>query len=594
VLVSTLLRRIIGPHSASRTVGLWVLIPLTFGTAFSDAENQTGIQIAWIVTALQALVLALAFFSVFGLAIQRFKTPRSRTIGFLTLFAMTEAVRSVAVTILAHEAGALPEINWSFRIIAGVLTGIAAFSIVSIVVNEVFSFREKLNELFMQRARLEVLQNRSEQEITLVRAEALRDVRESVDDAIRTLTTDSGKESASTRSVVAALLEVSDNVIRPLSHQLMLVPREMPIASLPAPPPPPRNGAAFMLDFVTRVEPIRPWSLPAMLLLLGFGAAATLLPNGMGIVVLFFWLVAMAAILWLARKVIEPHLKKWSVVKRIIVVSVVNGLVAIGAGLSAALPAGYQPDQLVLTIAFTTVVFNGVAWAIAIPPGLRHAHRQILSETEAVNARLAWKVARENSLLWTEQKQLSRTLHQEIQGTLLAAAFRLQRDIEAGVDSADSVAEVRELITAAALQSVTPGPVHSLEEGVHEIGERWAGVIGLTLSCEEALTQRIDNDDVTRRIIFDLLGEFVTNAIKHGHAQNAAASIVALKDNSVRLSLTNDGVPLSEEARPGLGMRLAENVGLSVGFTPVTEGIEFHVDLALAQAGTRASRSSHR
>jgi signal transduction histidine kinase len=586
VLVTSRLRRIIGPHSASLTVGLWVLIPLTFGTAFSDAENQTGIQIAWIVTALQALVLALAFFSVFGLAVQRFKTPRSRTIGFLTLFAMTEAVRSVAVTILAHEAGALPEINWSFRIIAGVLTGIAAFSVVSIVVNEVFSFREKLNDLVLQRTRLEVLQNRSEQEITLVRAEALRDVRERVDDAILTLTIDSAKESASTRSVVAALLEVSDNVIRPLSHQLMLVPREMPTASHPAPPP--RSGAAFMLDFVTRVEPIRPWSLPGMLLLLGFGAAATLLPNGMGIVVLIFWLVAMAAILWLARKVIEPHLEKWSVVKRIIVVSVVNGLVAVGAGLSAALPAGYQPDQLVLTLAFTTVVFNGVAWAIAIPPGLRHAHRQILSETEAVNARLAWKVARENSLLWTEQKQLSRTLHQEIQGTLLAAAFRLQRDIEAGVDSADSVAEVRELITAAALQSVTPGPVHSLEEGVHGIGERWAGVIDLTLTCEEALTQRIDSDDVTRRIIFDLLGEFVTNAIKHGHAQNAAASIVALEDNSVRLSLTNDGVPLSEEARPGLGTRLAENVGLSVGFTPITEGIEFHVDLALAQVGTRA------
>lgn len=586
MLVSTRLRRIIGPHSASLTVGLWVLIPLTFGTAFSDAENQTGIQIAWIVTALQALVLALAFFSVFGLAVQRFKTPRSRTIGFLTLFAMTEAVRSVAVTILAHEAGALPEINWSFRVIAGVLTGIAAFSVVSIVVNEVFSFREKLNDLVLQRARLEVLQNRSEQEITLVRAEALRDVRERVDDAIRTLTIDSAKESASTRSVVAALLEVSDNVIRPLSHQLMLVPREMPSGEDPVPQP--RSGAAFMLDFVTRVEPIRPWSLPAMLLLLGFGAAATLLPNGMGIVVLIFWLVAMAVILWLARKVIEPHLEKWSVVKRIIVVSAVNGLVAIGAGLSAALPAGYQPDQLVLTIAFTTVVFNGVAWAIAIPPGLRHAHLQILSETEAVNARLTWKVARENSLLWTEQKQLSRTLHQEIQGTLLAAAFRLQRDIEAGVDSADSVAEVRGLITAAALQSVTPGPVHSLEEGVHEIGERWAGVIDLTLSCEEALTQRIDSDDVTRRIIFDLLGEFVTNAIKHGHAQNAAVSVVALKDNSVRLSLTNDGVPLSEEARPGLGMRLAENVGLSVGFTPITEGIEFHVDLALAQAGTRA------
>jgi signal transduction histidine kinase len=586
VLVSTRLRRIIGPHSASLTVGLWVLIPLTFGTAFSDAENQTGIQIAWIVTALQALVLALAFFSVFGLAVQRFKTPRSRTIGFLTLFAMTEAVRSVAVTILAHEAGALPEINWSFRVIAGVLTGIAAFSVVSIVVNEVFSFREKLNDLVLQRARLEVLQNRSEQEITLVRAEALRDVRERVDDAIRTLTIDSAKESASTRSVVAALLEVSDNVIRPLSHQLLLVPREMPSGEDPVPQP--RSGAAFMLDFVTRVEPIRPWSLPAMLLLLGFGAAATLLPNGMGIVVLIFWLVAMAAILWLARKVIEPHLEKWSVVKRIIVVSVVNGLVAIGAGLSAALPAGYQPDQLVLTIAFTTVVFNGVAWAIAIPPGLRHAHRQILSETEAVNARLAWKVARENSLLWTEQKQLSRTLHHKIQGTLLAAAFRLQRDIEAGVDSADSVAEVRELIAAAALQSVMPGPVHSLLEGVHEIGERWAGVIDLTLSCEEALTQRIDSDDVTRRIIFDLLGEFVTNAIKHGHAQNAAVSVVALKDNSVRLSLTNDGVPLSEEARPGLGMRLAENVGLSVGFTPVTRGIEFHVDLALAQAGPRA------
>jgi signal transduction histidine kinase len=579
-LIRNRLSRFIGPHSASLTVGLWVLIPLTVGTAFSDAENQTGIQMAWIQTALQAFVLALAFFSVGGLLVNQLKTNRSRTIGFLTLFALTEAVRSVAVTLLAHSAGALDEINWSFRIIAGVLTGIAAFTVVSIVVNEVLSFRQKLNELIVQRARLEVLQNRSEQEMTIVRAEALRDVRERVDEAIRTLTVATAKESSSARSVVAALIEVSDNVIRPLSHQLMMEPREMPRADEPVTSR--RSGAAFMVDFITRVDPIRPRSLPVMLFLLGFGAAATLLPYGIGILILALWLAAMAVILSIADRFISPHLARWNVATRIIVVSAINGLVGVGAGLSAAIPAGYHPDQLVLTTVYTTVVFNGVAWAIAIPPGLRQAYRQILTETEAVNARLAWKVSRDNSLLWAEQKQLSRTLHQEIQGTLLAAAFRLQRDIEGGADTAQSLEEVRELITAAALQSVTPGPVHALNEGLAEMKDRWAGVIDLTWVCEESLVTRIDGDDVARRIIYDLLGEFINNSIKHGHAHNAAVSITALDNDAVRLSLTNDGLPLAADAKAGLGMRLAQNVGLSVGFTPRSEGIEFHLDLALA------------
>jgi len=234
------------------------------------------------------------------------------------------------------------------------------------------------------------------------------------------------------------------------------------------------------------------------------------------------------------------------------------------------------------------VVFNGVAWAIAVPPGLRQAHREILMETEAVNARLAWNVSRDNSLLWAEQKQLSRTLHQEIQGTLLAAAFRLQRDIEAGGDTEQALAEVRELITVAAQQSVTPGVVHALNIGLGEIRDRWAGVIDFIWDCDEVLRNRLDIDDLTRHIVYDVLGEFITNSIKHGQAKNAALSILALSEDSIRLSLTNDGAPLSYDAVPGLGTRLAENVGLAAGFIPSAKGIEFHVDLTLEQHAARA------
>lgn len=577
--------RVIGPYSSSLTVGLWVLIPLSVGTAFSDAENRSGIQAAWILTALQAFVLALVFFSVGGIIVTRIKEQHRRTIGFLILFALTEAVRSVAVTVLAFQAGAIDEINWSFRIVAGVFTGIAAFSVVSIVVNEVFSFREKLNELIVQRARLEALQNRSEAERTTVRAAALRDIRERVDEAIRTLTVATTKKSSSARSVVEALIEVSDNVIRPLSHQLMMEPRQMPEADDDLPPR--RSGAAFMLDFITRVEPIRPRSLPVMLFLLGFGAAATLLPYGIGVAILIVWLSAMSAILWLANTLISPHIAHWHVTTRIVVVSFVNGVVAVGAGLSAALPAGYHPDQLVLTLIYTTVVFNGVAWAIAIPPGLSLAYQQILDEMTAVNARLEWRISRDNSLLWAEQKQLSRTLHQEIQGTLIAAAFRLQRDIEANVDTTHSLTEVRELISEAALKSVTPSDVHDLRVGFGEIHDRWAGAIDLTWRCDDDLVVRIDEDVVTRRIIFDLLGEFITNALKHGRARNAAVKITTLAKNSIRLSLTNDGLPLPDDSIPGLGMLLARNVGLFVGFSPLKKGIEFHVDLTLAKDPVR-------
>ena len=585
-LLRSRIGRLIGPHSASLTVGLWVLIPLTLGTAFSDAENRTGIQAAWILTALQAFVLAVVFFSVGGLIANRFKNPRNRTIAFLTLFALTEVVRSIAVTVLAYQAGALESINWSFRITAGLLTGIAAFSVVSIVVNEVFVFRDKLNELVVQRTRLEALQNRSEQELATVRAEALRDVRERVDAAIQTLTVDASKISSSALSVVEALLDVSDKVIRPLSHDLMRKPREMPRTDEPMPER--KSGASFMLDFITRVEPIRPRSLPVMLFMLGFGAAATLLPFGIGVLVLLVWLSVMGAILWIAARLVGPLLAHWNVATRIIVVSAINAVVAIGAGLSAAIPAGYQPAQLVLTLVYTTVVFNGVAWAIAVPPGLRQAHREMLTETEAVNARLAWKLSRDNSVLWAEQKQLSRTLHQEIQGTLLAAAFRLQRDIEAGADTEQSLAEVRELISAAAQRSVTPGTVHELDEGLGEIRDRWAGVIDLTWDCDEAVRSLLDEDGVTRHIIYDVAGEFITNAIKHGQARNAALSILALSEDSIRLRLTNDGAPLPYDAVPGLGTRLAENVGLAAGFIPNAEGIEFHVDLTLEQDAARA------
>ncbi len=586
LIVSQRVGRMVGPHSASLAVGLWVIIPLTVGTAFSDAENKKGIQLAWIVTSLQAFVLAIAFFIVGGLIVNQLTSRRTRTVAFLILFALTEGIRSVAVTILAYQAGAIDDINWSFRIIAGVLTGIAAFSVVSIVVNEVYSFRDNLNELIVQRARLETLQNRSELELTAVRAEALRDVRERVDEAIRTVLV-TAQTAPSARSVVDALIEVSDHVVRPLSHQLMSEPRKLPSGDAAAPEPERRNGFWFMVDYVTRVEPIRPRSLPVMLFLLGFGAAATLLPFGTGVLVLAAALAAMWAVLSVINRIVAPHLAGWRIHRRIFVVTLVNTVVAMGAGLSAGLTASYQSGQLGLTLIYTTVVFNGVAWAIAVPPGLRQAHREIIAETEAVNARLVWKVSRDNSLLWAEQKQLSRTLHQDVQGTLIAAAFRLQRDIEADVDTSTALSEVRSLITEAAQQSVAPGAVHDLAEGMAEIRERWTGVIDVTWACDDQLVRRIDGDTVIRRITFDLLGEFITNSIKHGQARNAAAMITALDDTSVRLSLTNDGAPLALDAAPGLGTKLARNVGLFVGFSPLTEGIEFHVDLTLAEESAR-------
>ncbi len=574
--------RIIGPHSSSMTVGLGVLIPLSLGTAFSDAQNRTGIQWGWIVVASQGFAIAITFFAVGGLLVNLLKREPSRAVGFLLLFALTEGVRSVSVTLLAYDAGTISEINWNFRIIAGALTGIAAFSVVSIVVNEIFSFRERLNELLSQRDQLRVLQSRSEFELAAVRSEALRGDRDQANTAIQSLLSASlrqGESATSAQDVVDALIDVSDNVIRPLSHELMVMPRRLPPA--PDVASRQRTGAKMLLDFVTRVDPIRPLSLPAMLFLLGFGAAATLIPFGVGIPILAAALTAIGGILWLADRAVSPHLASWSILTRIIVVTLLNAAMGIFSGLSAAVAAGYDREQLWVTIASMAIVFNVVAWVIAVPPGLRQAHREILADTEAINARLSWQVSRDSSILWTEQKQLSRTLHQEVQGTLIAAAFRLQRDLEAGIDPAVSLADIREWITTAVLQSATVEVVPPLHAGLTDIHDRWAGVIDLTWKCDDNLRQAVDADNLTRRIVFDAVGEFITNSIKHGRAAHAVVSLSAPDERSLRLSMTNDGLPLAADAKPGLGTMLAQNVGLAVGFSPRTEGVEFHLDLTL-------------
>jgi signal transduction histidine kinase len=230
-------------------------------------------------------------------------------------------------------------------------------------------------------------------------------------------------------------------------------------------------------------------------------------------------------------------------------------------------------------IVYTTVLSPLICWLVVLPAGIHAARQQILRDSKRVNKQLRWELARANALVWQEQQELSTALHRDIQGTLLASAFRLKLVIESGGDTGAAIDEIRTILDDSVNHLQTTGGPETLHRVFAELVDRWTGVLEIRTTFSGPTRVAIEKDRVVMRAIRDISSEFATNSIKHGRAHAMAAVLSLSSDNEVELTLSNDGQPLDTEASPGLGTILIENLATTVSYAPVDVGVSLTITL---------------
>ena len=582
--VRDVLQRYAGPHAFSWQVGLMVLVPLSVGTSLADVERTPADWGPWIIVGLRSFAVAMAVFLLVGQLIRFVRPSGVRTVVVLLAFGLIEAGRAVLVQRLAVWEGLGFEDLLTFRLSAGFATGLALFGLASIVVNDAKLYRTEIQTLQWQDARLRNHLARSVAERAAVRAELLRGVRETVDEAIRAVLRPR-RAHASAQEVVDTLLGISEGVIRPLSHDLHDNPRyfpETPLASRRT-----RIKARDVLSSTTLARPYRPLVTIVFSLLLASPALFFGLGPWFGILTSALMSALIFAFLGLGWLDARRRYARMHLASRVVLMTLT--FLALGATLGVAftLINVWDGGSTWASIIYTTLLAPLVCWLLVLPAGIQAARQSILRDTERVNKQLRWELARANALVWQEQQELSTALHHDIQGTLLASAFRLKQVIEAGGDTGAAIDEIRTILDDSVTNLQTSGRTETLHHLFSELMDRWTGVLDIRATYSGPTRAVIERDRVVMRAIRDMSSEFATNSIKHGRAHAMTVKLSLPSDREVELTMTNDGLPLDNASAPGLGTILIENLATAVFYEPVDTGVSLSITLPTGVTATR-------
>ena len=569
------IRRIAGPRAFSPWVFLPVLVILSAGTTLSATISSPKEFAEWNSIAAIALVCSWLFALAGGLLVNAVVRESSvtRFACVLTVYFVTEAGRAVLVAWQARLLDLDPDPNWVYRIVAGGLTGVTLFGIVSFLVNETFEYRKELGELLTANKQLEETVSTTEEDLEVRRVKLLESVRSAVTDSIRTVLSTGG---ASARDVADDLVRVSEDVVRPLSHSLF--PSD---TGLPERPDDVRAriDPRSVFNYATYVNPFRPEAVLIFAILLSFGAIvfASTTEVKIGSILLFAFIYGY---LWVLRKFVTPALKRLRLWWRVAVLTICY--IGLGA-IPGALVRGSSPFTNIEHLSyFIYIVVIGLLllWPLALITGIRVARADVLEEIRQSSERLEWERARLAAHLWGQQNNLALALHKDVQGTLMAAAMKLKLSRDAGKDEAQAIDEIRSTVLQAAEFVMTPRDTPSFAESVADLNARWQGVFRLVIdagtrsrSSHDNAIRRINADAVCRRIVIDLLSEFVTNAVKHGQATSATVNVSLRHKDLVFLDATNNGRSLAESPGAGLGARMLAAVSVAHGFENVPGGV---------------------
>lgn len=450
---------------------------------------------------------------------------------------------------------------------------IAALPLISVVIVTLLSVVialvvDRLRTLNLATGRLEVLQAglidagaRAARESAQLRSYA----RETILAALRQAL----GSSQDALSVAQSLRNVSDQVVRPLSHDL----------AAPAPEPVPTWDARAHRDLpslaraILDARPVRPVLTTALYVAFAMPIAFYL----HGIPRMFLYLAiagaCMLAMLGLATLIPWGRLPTAAGTALLAVVFLVTGPVSVLVLRVGPTNVGPWVGGTVYAAVLLLVIGGGIATV----RGLSFRQAQIEEGLIIVARSLSDVVRREQASLRRERRHLARVLHGAVQPRLVARALQLQC-ADGPIDVRTLEREVASLLSEG---SDRPESV-DLARALDDVAEVWADTVDIRVDVPEHVADRIRGDASCALAISEVACEAVNNAVLRGGARRVEVSIRAEK-TVVRLAVVNEVDELPRGlGSPGLGSatydELADAWTISVEGRRVTFDGEFSVE----------------
>lgn len=579
----SLLNSLTGKRSTSFRMALVMLSLLSIGTAFSDLKQDISQQVTWGGIAFQSFLLSAAYFAALGFLIDLTFPNRGipRFVALIVLFGTTEMFRALFVGSVAVNLEVSPSLNIPHRAFAGAFTGMIMFSISAIVINDSSEYRNTKARLFNLQSELSAALTNAQSGLNAQRALLISKVQESVTNAVQAISVRAEANREPLHEVVTSILETSQAIVRPLSHELFDYTVELNVEHTL-----PRISLSRVVNLTTVIRPFRPVVSMVIGFFLTLGAALFAvgdpIPGLIGLVGLILWV---GAILWFLQVTLTKRLPGFRLSTRILVISLIWLLITLGPVTIIIVVGDLDFVNDFPFVLYSIAIGQVMGWALACYPGLLAARAEVLSDISETSQKLRWARARLGAQMWSEQINIAKALHKDVQGGLIASAMRMHNDVAAGKETAKVLAKLREDLETVTQFAYNTSGVLDLREGLSQIVETWRGVIDISLNFSPSMEARINMDEVARRVILDLVAEFIINSIKHGKASRADIICNETTHNSLKLVMTNNGRPIIEPVNIGMGKRMVEAQTMSTSWSnlPREAGIRVSAEIALEQ-----------
>jgi signal transduction histidine kinase len=354
---------------------------------------------------------------------------------------------------------------------------------------------------------------------------------------------------------------------------------ERTLAETPLSPKPPRTslGLPRRINVSEAISPQISLGIALMLSLSTFAPLADPVTTGLSVVGALLLGITLEIFRRLFSKATAwPHLPATLTLAALGAISTIPLSLLTQLSLSKAENLGALPIQsgfimavLLVGIGFTRVVDN--------------ERRKYQVDLEQFNRELEREKSWIETQYWVIRREWAYLLHGRVQSSLTAAISRIGSAKK--IDAATLKLVKQDVGRArAAIQNGVNTPF-DLDSALAEIVESWIGVCGVRLEVSPDATRVVKADNGIGRALNELVREAVSNAVRHGYAENVTIKI-DLAGGVLAFSATNDGKPVTKKSRASLGTEMLNELTLDWSLRNKPTGVVLEAKLATATSSS--------
>ncbi len=556
-----------------------VLYPLT--TAFFDIPISGMAPEVFLFRVVVGNLIIAPLLWLGGLAIDRMARTSIRVYLNLSLVFVLGAIRPLIMNQLEPLVfGTTTTAAGTLRPLLTGATSFGLFIIVAIFANLRLEFAEGSRAFSAIDAELEAYRNDSAKLLAEEEKRLGAVTRKRLEPVLRALGAQFGasKSTLDFKSALDELRDAIDNTVRPLTRYLAKVAAE-PAKSLPTAAEQPRRVSALP----SRASLKQSWQPRVQLLLAGpMFISLSAFEYGFGhipeslVMLLALWVIFEVLRLLLSSRTL-PALVSLTIAGFFgasfwLLAFWITDMGAISLGLDSRF-AG----PLIINIGSSTLLLSLIVSAtyifqynlVELREALRIKKRELKRDEALFEQRI-----------WVARRNYTYMVHGDVQSLLSVALTRARNaarptKAELQLIRAD-LQKALELINAP-LNKVNI----DLEQELEALVKTWAGACDITFEIDETVRELLLADSNLAFCVNELSKEIVGNAFRHGGSSELHISIETSAESTVELIATSNGLPPASNPKPGVGLRMFDELSIAWSMVPNKNNVGAKISLTL-------------